>query len=270
MTALLFLVATSLANAESPRPSAFEPLLSAPAPGFDLSPSAPPPALQGGPPPEDLNRWKGSVSVGGTIASGNTERKTGTATATVEKRREKDRTSFGLLWNYAQEDDATTQRRTLGTAQYDYFFSEKLYGLAQASAEGDLNAQLELRTILGVGAGYQFLEDEQWKISGEGGLAYVDEDYKDNDADAEFLAARLAYKVDWKPNESWEAGQATEFIPSLEDADDMNARVDTHAKVLLSEKLFAQFQWLFTWDNTPADGAERVDNLYLLTLGWTF
>ncbi len=63
---------------------------------------------------------------------------------------------------------------------------------------------------------------------------------------------------------------AGELIPSLENSDDVGARVDTHAKVTLSEKLIGQLQWLYTWDNTPATGAERVDNLVLLTLGWTF
>jgi hypothetical protein len=38
----------------------------------------------------------------------------------------------------------------------------------------------------------------------------------------------------------------------------------------LTEKMFAQLGWLFTWDNTPAAGAERTDNLVLLTIGWSF
>src|SRR6266850_4218608 len=224
------------------------------APGFDLTADAPPP---------NLGIWKGSVSAGGTVSDGNTHRKTGTVSATAELRREKDRTTFDFLLNYAKEGAVTSQRRTFGEAKYDHFLSKKAYLLAQASGESDLTAQLNLRTTVGVGAGYQFIEDERWKISGEGGLAWVKEDSKDNTADKSFLAARFAYKADWKPNDAWAVGQTGEIYPSLKDHEDVTARVDTHAKVTLTKSMFAQLQWLFTWDNTPAAGAKRADDLYL-------
>ena len=268
MTTILALLVTSLAASEAldlPPTSYPNPFATAPAPGFELAA----PAYED-PKPEDLNKWKGSVAVGGSIATGNTERKTATATANAERRSEKDRWSFGLLWNYADEDDAVDQRRTLVTGKYDYFLTKKLYLLANASGESDYNALLDLRLIFGVGAGYQFVEDEKWKVSGEAGLSYVDEDYKDNSADGEFVAARLAYKVECKVSEKLSAGQVGEIYPSLEDRDDVNARVDTHAKLTLTENMFAQAQWLYTWDNTPATGADRVDNLFLLALGWSF
>jgi putative salt-induced outer membrane protein YdiY len=239
------------------------------APGFDLTAIALPTILPDDPPP-DLGVWKGSVSLGATFAEGNTRRKTATATATAVKRWEKERLTFDFLWNYAQESGVTTQRRTFGDAKYDYFLSKKAYLLAQASGEGDLNAQLNLRTTVGVGAGYQFLEDDHWKVSGELGVSYLHEDYKDDTADGDFPAARAAYKADYKHGDSWSAGQWGEIYPSLENVEDTSARVDTHAKLMLSKSMFAQFQWLFTWDNTPAAGAKRTDDLYLLTLGWSF
>jgi putative salt-induced outer membrane protein YdiY len=265
MTCLLAVVMTTLASPDLANAPIPLPFLSEVAPGFDLAPAA-----ADGPPPEELDKWKGSVTVGVTYADGNTNRKTGSATANVSKRREKDRTTFGFLWNYAKEDGTTTDRRTIATAKYDYFLSKKAYALAQASAEGDLAAQLELRAIVGVGAGYQFVEDEKWKLSGEAGLSYVDENYKDNTADADFIAARFAYNVDYKPNDTWQVGQTGEIYPSLEDTDDVSARVDTHGKLMLTKSMLAQLQWLFSWDNTPATGAERADNLVLLTVGWSF
>jgi putative salt-induced outer membrane protein YdiY len=273
MTTLLAIVMTSLASTETvdvplaPIADTF-PEAAAVAPGFDLS--APAPAADDGPPPEEIGKWKGSIAIGATIADGNTNQKTASATADVHIRREKDRTTFRLLWNYSKENDVTTQRRTLGTAKYDYFFSKKFYGLANASGESDLNAQLDLRTIFGVGAGYQFLEDASWNVNGEAGVSYVDENYKTNADDKNYVAARLAYKVEYKHDDKWSAGQIAELYPSLENEEDITARVDTHAKVMLTDKMFAQVQWLFTWDNTPATGAKRTDNLYLLALGWSF
>ena len=47
-------------------------------------------------------------------------------------------------------------------------------------------------------------------------------------------------------------------------------KLDTRLKATLAGSLFTQLQWVMDWDNTPAKGNERVDNLYLLTVGWTF
>ena len=220
--------------------------------------------------PAEYGKWHGSVSLGATIADGNTERTTFSAMGKAENRREKDRRTAEILWNYAKEGDDVTDRRLLAIGKYDYFATEKLYYLGQLSGEYNKAALLDLRVILALGLGYQFKETEVWKFAGEGGLAYVDENYEDDDADGEFAALRLAYKADYVPNETWIFGQVAELYPSLEDSDDITARVDTHAKCMLSEKMFAQAQWLYTWDNTPAAGAHHVDHLILLMIGWSF
>ena len=69
---------------------------------------------------------------------------------------------------------------------------------------------------------------------------------------------------------AYTATQSTEVFPSLEDPDDIYSKLDTRLKVTINGSLFAQLRWVMDWDNTPASGNKRVDNLYLLTLGWTF
>ncbi len=265
MTSLATILMTCLASAEPAAPTVRDAFSLPPSPGFDLTAAA-----DQAPAIPNLGKWTGSVSLGATVSDGNTHRKTATATATAEKRREKDRTTLNFLWNYARESPVTTQRQTYGSVKYDYFLSRKAYLYGAASGENNLTSQLNLRTIVGVGAGYQFVEDDSWKVSGEGGLSYVKEDSKDNTADKSFLAARLAYKADWKASDQWTVGQWGELYPSLKDKEDISARLDTHAKITLTKSMFVQLQWLFTWDNTPATGAKRADDLYLVTVGWSF
>jgi putative salt-induced outer membrane protein YdiY len=269
LTALLAFPCVAEAGAVAPEVVA-EPAVAHDAPGFDLSGNPFAKVVAEDPKPEEFGKWHGNISFGASISDGNTDRKTFSASGKAINRREKDRITFELLWNYAEESDFVTQRRTYGSGKYDYFVSKKLYYLGQVSGENDKNSGLDLRMIYTAGAGYQFREDEVWKIAGEAGLAYVDESYQDSMDDADYLAARLAYNADWKPNEQWTAGQSAQIYPSLEESDDVNAVVDTHTKVTLTANMFAQLQWIFTWDNTPSTGADRVDNLYLLTVGWSF
>lgn len=215
-------------------------------------------------------KWTGSVTLGASYSDGNTHRRTASATADAEYRREKDRTTLGFLWNYAEEQAGITDRKTQGRAKYDYFFSKKMYGLVQASAENDYQSTLQLRYTLGAGLGYQFEDTDSWKLSGELGASYVNENFDGTSDDNDYIAARAAYKWDWKPNAKYTLGQVGEIFPSLERGEDVNARVDTKARMNLTEKMYAQLEWLYQWDNTPATGKKRVDNLVILGLGWSF
>jgi putative salt-induced outer membrane protein YdiY len=215
-------------------------------------------------------KWTGSVSLGATYSDGNTDRRSTSATADAEYRREKDRTTLGLLWNYAEEQGSVTDRKAQGRIKYDRFFSKKMYGLAQTSAEYDWSASLDLRYTAGLGVGYQFQDKPSWKVSGELGVSYVNNDYVGTVDDTDYVAARAAYNWDWKPNTKYNLSQTGEIFPSLETADDVSARVDTKGRMNLTDKMFAQLQWLFQWDNTPATGKVRTDNLVMLGIGWSF
>lgn len=215
-------------------------------------------------------QWKGAVTVGASVSDGNTDIKRASATADAVKDMDIERWTLGFQWNFSQEGDFITQRRTYGKAQYDHKINDRAYWLINGSLEADSQADLSLRTILGFGAGYQFYNQDDFKLAGEVGLAYFDEDYNDDAADGDYIAARLAYNWEWIQSERWTFAQVAEVYPSLEDSDDVYAKVDTRANATLSEAMFAQLQWLFDWDNTPAPGKDRVDDLYLLTVGWKF
>lgn len=221
-------------------------------------------------------RWTGSVAVGASVSEGNTERRAYNASADAELRRQKDRWTAGLYYNFGEEKTggssayATTEDRSGLKGQYDYFISEKTYFLGQASAETDQQADLDLRWTAGVGVGHQFREDEELKLSAEAGLSYLDEDFGDDSADTGYLAARGAYNVDWKIDEDWTLGHTGVIFPSLEDSDDVSAKLDTRLDVSLTERMFARLQWVWDWDNTPAPGNEESDHRILLNIGWGF
>ncbi len=246
------------------------PALSAPndTPGFEFRADEPQAPAE--------RKWTGSVAINASSSDGNTDKNTIGASVQAENKGATDRWSGQLFWNYADEKGVgVTQRRTYGQLKYDYFFDPKMYAWAAVSGENDFGANLKLRTTIGAGVGYQFHDDKQWKVQGEVGLAYVDEDFKELPAtpssDKDYLAARLAYKADYTSEDGkWTAGNWGEIFPSLESGDDISARLDTHGRVNLTDKMFAQLQWIMSWDNTPSTGSDRVDDLYLFSLGWSF
>lgn len=222
-------------------------------------------------------KWTGSVAAGATLTSGNSETRQANASADAEYKRENDRTTLSFLWVYSENrnnaanDWDLTDRKTFGKGKYDYFFSPKTYGYGQATAEGDLLADIALRWTAGAGAGHQYIDTDVWKFSIEAGLAYIDTDYRTSTTtDTEDFAARIATTLAHQLSKSWDIGHNLEAYPSLEDADDFYGRSDLRIGAKLTESMVAGFQWVLDYDNTPAAGRERIDNRYLISVGWKF
>lgn len=221
------------------------------------------------------DKWTGSVAIGASYQDGNTDTRAVNANANAEYRREKDRWTATGYWNYGETKDQATNDYVLNARKaglglkYDYFFSKKTYGFANAGIETDKLADLQRRYFVGAGLGYQWREDDTLKWGSEAGAGYFTED-RYVDVDDDYIAARVANNIDWKINDKSNLINTLAAYPSLEDGDDVYGRSDTRFKTSLSEKMFAQLQWVWDWDNTPSAGKDRSDNTVTLGIGWSF
>lgn len=220
-------------------------------------------------------KWTGSVALGATFTSGNTETQAYNADANAELRRDVDRWTWKAFWNYATDratgDEVVTARKAGTSLQYDHFLNEAettyVYGIG--SVEHDSLAELDMRAILGAGAGYQFYEEPDFDLSGEFGLNYIVEDFSTDTKD-DYIAARLAANLRKVLSEATTFTSSAEVYPSLEEADDVNAKWDSKLKSSLTESMFTSLQYVLDFDNTPSGGAERVDQRIVFALGWSF
>ena len=57
---------------------------------------------------------------------------------------------------------------------------------------------------------------------------------------------------------------------SLEEEDDTSSKMLSRARYNFNEKMFIEGIWQWSWDNTPATGADRNDNIYSLNIGFAF
>ncbi|TDJ79013.1 MAG: DUF481 domain-containing protein [Planctomycetota bacterium] len=225
-------------------------------------------------------RWTGQFTLGASATDGtNTDIKNATVGFDAERKLDKNRWSFGFAWNYSESDGEINQRKTTGKGQYDYFLTEKSYWLATASAGADKETELDLIWTSGVGYGYQFRDDEKWKLSSEVGVNYLSKDFKESE-DAEYVTGRLAYDVAYSPSDRWKFSQGAQIFPALQsdgdtDAGDFYAAFDTRIRATVTGAMFAQIQWTLLYDQSPGrnddgDKLDNDDNLVLLTIGWKF
>lgn len=215
-------------------------------------------------------KWTGSVTLGASTSSGNTETTTLNASGDAERRAEHDRWTAKAYWNYAEQEEVISARKSGASLKYDYFATKEIYYNGLAGVDNDKFADLKLRSYIGAGVGFQWREEEAFKWGSEVGVTYFSEDRYVGEDD-EYPAARLANNIVAQFNDKTSFENFIEAFPSLEDpADDFFAKVDTKLKTNLTEKMYAQLQFTLNYDKTPPAGIDSTDRLLTLGVGWSF
>lgn len=148
------------------------------------------------PPSKPAVKFSGRVNVGLDIKKGNTDTKAYHVDSEVEARTENNRYTVGAEANREEESERKTADNRLFYMSYDHFLTQKWFFYTNASFERDDFKDLNLRTTVGAGSGYQFFESEQKNLSLRGGLAYVNTDYSVGVQDDDYTAGRWAVKYD--------------------------------------------------------------------------
>lgn len=221
-------------------------------------------------------QWKGAILAGATITRGNTYTQTASASVNAVRKSEVDRITFLAGYNSGRQRDEVTKevetnkRNSYMSLQYDYFFTERLYGYANAKMERDEFADLDLRFLSGAGAGYQIFNGDDLSLAGEAGISWVSEDFKGPTKNEDYFSARLAYNLDAQLTKSVNFFNTAEWYPSLEDNDDHYVKSVAGIRSSLTSSLFAEVKAEYTWDSSPALNKKRTDVIYLLSVGWSF
>ena len=134
-------------------------------------------------------KWTGGLIANALVTRGNSETDNIGATFNAVRRSENDRITLGAGYYYGrQEDEDTGDKETtidnwFVLGKYDYFLTKKLYVYGAFRAERDQIADLDLRLTAGLGLGYQWFETPYLNLFTEAGLAWVYEDYEDQDSE---------------------------------------------------------------------------------------
>lgn len=224
----------------------------------------------------EKTKWAGSVVAGAVLTRGNTESSTASVGAEATRRTDNDRISLGAGYYFAsQRDNNTGDSSTIADnwflkGKYDYFFTKKFYGYANMKYEKDRIADLDMRLTPGVGAGYQWIETPDLNFYTEAGLTYVHEVYTDPDDTRDYMAARVAYHLDFALNSYVKGFHNMEVIPNVEDIDAFLVSTDLGLRAALTERIFIEGKAQLNFNSQPADNREKKDLRYTLGVGWTF
>jgi putative salt-induced outer membrane protein YdiY len=216
-----------------------------------------------------ISRWSGSVVASGNYQTGNTDRSAFRLGLDAVRRSDKDRFSMSFLYDISNENDTLTSRSFYGTLKYDYFFTKKFYGHLGVEFLNDKFKDLNLRTIIGPGVGYQMWDVPKQALAVEAGLTYFSEDYKIAN-DKRWISARFATNYRYKITETIKFTNNLVLYQSLENISEISLRNEAAIATILGSGWSMKLANILEYNNAPAVGIKNTDSIFLLGLQYVF
>jgi putative salt-induced outer membrane protein YdiY len=218
-------------------------------------------------PPPDY-RWALRLNAGVDIEKGNTDSEEYHLDTHFFVRTESSRYTIWAELDKEYESDVLSEDSALGVLKYDHFLTKKLYGWLATLLEKDEFKDLNLKSVVGAGPGYQFFESPLRNLGVETGPMYVHEDFDEGeDQGYGALGWRFDYDQYFWDNRvqffHWQYG-----LWSLSDAENVTIYTRTGFRIPLVKGLSATLQYHWDLDNGVPSGEDEIDERFLFALGW--
>ncbi|MHB1245623.1 MAG: DUF481 domain-containing protein [Sulfuriferula sp.] len=219
----------------------------------------------------DAFKYSGRLDAGLGFVRGNTETSNYYFGGQMKVENHLNRTVIkGDLRHETGANSVVTTDRSRLSGKYDRFRSKRMYLYAQGILEQDRLANINLRTTLGAGSGYQVYRGENLNLGLESGLSLIHTNFK-NAPDVNEPALRLGVEYDqyfW--NRALKVENSSEvFLPLTSYADTL-LRSKTAFLVPVGESITTGLAFTVNWDRQPAAGKKPLDTSLQATLGYGF
>ncbi len=225
------------------------------------------------PTPEESGRGyrlTGRANLAFSDASGNTDSEQLQGSAEMVMRAKLYRYTLGGEATRASDDGDVSASSARFYTSYDWFFRPKMFVYAKGSLERDRFKDIDLRSVIGGGYGYQWIETEATRLSLRGGPDFVDIDHYHAENE-QFVAfgwnADFSHRLTLLPMEFF---HVQDGYRGFNDEGAVVLKTRTGLRVPLSHGFTATAQINLDWESDPAPGREETDRTMLLGLGYEF
>ena len=230
--------------------------------------------------PRERNFWSGEASGGANYQSGNTDKKTYNARATVKRRTVEQRMVFDYIANYDETEGEETENNHRLSGDWDRFVTDRFFwSPVVAEYFKDKFQNIEHRITLGVGIGYDVIDNSKttWRVAG--GPAYTKTWFQDVQPGDDDTASSVAFqgktRLDHELTDDIDFWYDYRFLIANEDAGSYTHRMETGIAYDIIGDLDVRLTYVWDYIKDPSedeDGREpdKSDTQLLLGIGYSF
>lgn len=214
----------------------------------------------------------GGANAGFVTTAGNTDVNNLRLDADVVARAGENRYTAGAAAIRSEDRGAETARNWTAAGKYDRFLTTRLFFNANAIFTSDRFRDLDLRTALGAGVGYQVLNTPRVTLTADGGLGYVTENLESSAAPNESYTAlreSAALGVFLLPGRVQFFHQHDGYF-GVTGEDNLFMKMQNGVRIGLAAGFVTTIRHDLDYDKSPAPGRDNTDRTFAMTLGYRF
>ena len=212
----------------------------------------------------------GGAGAGIVETAGNTQINNLRISGDIAAKSTSDRYTLAATATHANDRGVETARNWSATGKYDRFVSRRLFLNANTNLTNDRFRDIDLRTALGAGIGYQILERARTTLTADGGVAWVNENFK-TISDDSYAAAHesAALQVQVLPGRAQLFHLHDGYFGVTGD-NKMFIRTQNGVRFGLAAGFVTTIEEDVDYDHRPSPGRRQTDRTFSLTLGYRF
>jgi hypothetical protein len=215
-------------------------------------------------------KWTGLASAAMVAERGNTDSDELDFAIESVWRSLRDRYTFRFTSELDETNGEKTTEKWYSQGKYDYFLEGPDYTGLQLVAEHDKFTDLDLRVLVGPFLGRQFYEEPVFTLSGEVGVAWVDEDYIKAE-DQDYASATWASDA----SSDYLGGDSRLYfrnrgVWNLEETSDYIVNTTLGLAFPLLWNFEAAAELVLDYDSGAVDDVDELDQTYRFRLGYSW
>jgi putative salt-induced outer membrane protein YdiY len=212
--------------------------------------------------------WSGFADVGLSLARGNSDTTNLAVGANAVRITKRDKTSLYFASLYATNDtigeSVTTANLLRGGGRYEYNVTDRFFTFAFSDLEHDELQQLDLRWVLGGGAGWYLVKNDRSQFQIFGGASYNRESFADDITrnSGEVLAGE---EFTYKFNDRVSLFERFVIFPNLSETGEFRLNFDAGLQTKINDRFGWQLTFSDRYLSNPVPGFDEND--IILTTG---
>lgn len=225
------------------------------------------------PTPEESGRgyrYSGRANFAFTNTSGNSSNQQLHLDGELQKRAKTYRYTLGGEANRFSDNHVRSVSNSRLYASYDSFYTRTDFLYVHGALENDRFKDIQLRSVVGAGYGYQVYETETTKLSLKGGPDLVSVNRYVADSE-NFLA--LGWHIDFNHKLTRfpaEIFHVQDGYRGFDSAGDILLKTRTGLRIPLRQGFVATAQYNFDWERNPAPGRRNSDRQVMIGIGYMY
>lgn len=218
--------------------------------------------------------WTGKVALLGSFREGNSETLDVNFRAEAKRQWTVDRLDLSAGYSYGEAEGEKNTSNAFAGAKFDHFYNKRFYSYANATVLWDEIAEIDLRALVGIGAGLTVWKEpengEKQYFDVEAGISAIYEKFSANGDDGLDPALRVATDYKNLLGETVEFSNENEFIMPFSEVDGWILRSITSLNVPLSDAWYLKNSLELDYQAAPPAGTENLDIRVLLGIEYSF